>query len=473
MYSRQHRTSNNSSNSSDKPAPNQFAPRPFVVQRKTEEVAPQQDQTPEEQTQKEEAKQYKSAFIDASKFTPRPPAKTPRVQMKLTLGQPGDMYQQQTVLSNPVAIQPQANTDLSPAQNPKLEPEVKADEVSNKALEIQRLSESGDNGDEDANVHLGEPIAPSARLALAPTQLPPIPNSILRQTVQGSVTQKLLWQRFWQLVGKKFGVRITAAGAAAIADGPLPFGDLISAGLALWMVWDLVENWDTYWQETVKEVEREQTVPQAIPQTDADAIPRPNTQKQKQDINFYHGTDEATAKKFQGGLPVRAIGGGEFGQGFYTFIEQNPAEIVAAEYTRNRRPPLPKWGVVKFMIPVDIFAQYFGIGAIAALMQGKLGNILYFPDQQTPVEVTYPNDVLPGFKQSFTWKEFVEKNRQLRRENKKDMSWPYDLIVGPLKGKVEGYKYGVNQFMFNQKGVSMLNDKKVKRNVVAQGDTGI
>ncbi|BAZ31579.1 hypothetical protein NIES4074_40520 [Cylindrospermum sp. NIES-4074] len=115
------------------------------------------------------------------------------------------------------------------------------------------------------NLHLGAPKAQSARVALAPTKLPPVPNSVLRHTVQRRVTQKLLWQRFWQLVGKRFGVRITTAGAAAIADGPLPIGDLISAGLALWMLWDLVGNWDTYWQQTVEEVEQEQTVPQAIP----------------------------------------------------------------------------------------------------------------------------------------------------------------------------------------------------------------
>jgi hypothetical protein len=56
-------------------------------------------------------------------------------------------------------------------------------------------------------------------------------------------------------------VRITIAAATAIADGPLPIGDLISAGLELWMLWDLVGNWDTYWQQTVEEVEQEQTVP--------------------------------------------------------------------------------------------------------------------------------------------------------------------------------------------------------------------
>ncbi|AFZ25441.1 hypothetical protein Cylst_3287 [Cylindrospermum stagnale PCC 7417] len=83
MYSRQHRTSKNSSNSSNKPASNQFAPRRFVVQPKTEEVAPQQDQTPAKEAQREETQQYKDGFIDFSKLTPRPsPARTPRLQMQ-------------------------------------------------------------------------------------------------------------------------------------------------------------------------------------------------------------------------------------------------------------------------------------------------------------------------------------------------------------------------------------------------------
>jgi hypothetical protein len=96
MYSRQHRTSKNSSKSSDKLFTNQFAPRPFVVQPKTEPSQPQQDQTPEVQTQGKEVKEYKSALIDASKFTRRAtPAVTPQVQMKLTIGQPGDKYEQE------------------------------------------------------------------------------------------------------------------------------------------------------------------------------------------------------------------------------------------------------------------------------------------------------------------------------------------------------------------------------------------
>lgn len=45
-----------------------------------------------------------------------------------------------------------------------------------------------------------------------------------------------------------------ALGLAA-ADGPLPIGDLISLGMTIWMVWDLIEMWDQLWQEADDEVQ--------------------------------------------------------------------------------------------------------------------------------------------------------------------------------------------------------------------------
>lgn len=69
MYSRQHRTSKNSSNSSDKAAPSQFAPRPFAPYPTSEAVAPQQQQTPDLQTQGEEVKESKSASQDTEPLT--------------------------------------------------------------------------------------------------------------------------------------------------------------------------------------------------------------------------------------------------------------------------------------------------------------------------------------------------------------------------------------------------------------------
>jgi hypothetical protein len=104
MYSRQHRTAKTSSDSHDIPAPNQFAPRGFGVQPKTEVATPQQQQTPDLQTQGQEVKQYKSGLIDPSKFTRRSsPSVTPQVQMKLTIGQSGDKYEKEPEIASPIA----------------------------------------------------------------------------------------------------------------------------------------------------------------------------------------------------------------------------------------------------------------------------------------------------------------------------------------------------------------------------------
>ncbi|BAZ32203.1 hypothetical protein NIES4074_47050 [Cylindrospermum sp. NIES-4074] len=96
MYSRLHRISRKPSGSHDAPASNQFAPRPFVVQPQTEEVKPPQSQTADLQAKEEKSKEIASGFPDAAVFTRHvAPPKTPRVQMKLTIGQAGDKYEQE------------------------------------------------------------------------------------------------------------------------------------------------------------------------------------------------------------------------------------------------------------------------------------------------------------------------------------------------------------------------------------------
>ncbi|MBH8560921.1 DUF4157 domain-containing protein [Nostoc sp. CENA67] len=94
MYSRQHRTAQTSAKSSDTPVSNQFAPRGFVVQPQAEEVT--QQQTPDLQTESAKERQFSSDFLDIS-VSPRniTPPLQPRIQMKLTIGQPGDKYEQE------------------------------------------------------------------------------------------------------------------------------------------------------------------------------------------------------------------------------------------------------------------------------------------------------------------------------------------------------------------------------------------
>lgn len=89
MYKRQNGTGKASGNHSDVVA-NQFAPRRFVVQPQTEE----QNQTPDLQA-KSQITPVKN-FANISMFPPdyQPPS-PPRVQMKLTIGEPGDKYEQE------------------------------------------------------------------------------------------------------------------------------------------------------------------------------------------------------------------------------------------------------------------------------------------------------------------------------------------------------------------------------------------
>ncbi|YAF94638.1 MAG: DUF4157 domain-containing protein [Nodularia sp. CChRGM 3473] len=80
--------------SSESSSKNQFAPRSFKVPT-PEEVTPQQEQTPDLQTQSNNTEQLDHGLLNPSVFRYIPPAPIPRLQMKLTIGQPGDKYEQQ------------------------------------------------------------------------------------------------------------------------------------------------------------------------------------------------------------------------------------------------------------------------------------------------------------------------------------------------------------------------------------------
>lgn len=57
------------------------------------------------------------------------------------------------------------------------------------------------------------------------------------------------WKYFWKAVAARFAVRGGAAAALAVADGPLPIGDLIAAGLAIWTVVDIIRLSDELWRD--------------------------------------------------------------------------------------------------------------------------------------------------------------------------------------------------------------------------------
>jgi hypothetical protein len=57
------------------------------------------------------------------------------------------------------------------------------------------------------------------------------------------------WKYFWKAVAKRFAARGAAAALLAAADGPLPIGDLIAVGLAVWTIVDIIRLSDTLWTE--------------------------------------------------------------------------------------------------------------------------------------------------------------------------------------------------------------------------------
>lgn len=65
-------------------------------------------------------------------------------------------------------------------------------------------------------------------------------------------TGRVGWNYFWKAVAKRFAVRGTAALALSAADGPLPVGELISLGLAIWTIVDIIRLSDELWADAAK-----------------------------------------------------------------------------------------------------------------------------------------------------------------------------------------------------------------------------
>lgn len=87
-----------------------------------------------------------------------------------------------------------------------------------------------------------------------------------------SVARSLLWRRFWRAVARRFAVRAGTAAALALADGPLPVGDLLSLGLTIWTVYEIIELWDELWEEAEREAQAETEEP--LPEIPIPPLPR-------------------------------------------------------------------------------------------------------------------------------------------------------------------------------------------------------
>lgn len=57
------------------------------------------------------------------------------------------------------------------------------------------------------------------------------------------------WKYFWKAVIRRFAVRGATAALLAAADGPLPVGDLVAAGMFIWTIVDIVRFRDELWRD--------------------------------------------------------------------------------------------------------------------------------------------------------------------------------------------------------------------------------
>lgn len=57
------------------------------------------------------------------------------------------------------------------------------------------------------------------------------------------------WKHFWKAVAKRFAARGALAAVLSVADGPLPVGELIAAGMAIWTIVDVIRLSDILWQD--------------------------------------------------------------------------------------------------------------------------------------------------------------------------------------------------------------------------------
>lgn len=108
---------------------------------------------------------------------------------------------------------------------------------------------------------------------LLPRSSPPVRTAPSLRVIEGGLSratarsaERTGWRYFWRAVIRRFGLRAAIAAALAAADGPLPIGELIDIGLALWTIWEIVQLWDVIWTEASQIQVQEQRAPESQPQ---------------------------------------------------------------------------------------------------------------------------------------------------------------------------------------------------------------
>lgn len=76
-------------------------------------------------------------------------------------------------------------------------------------------------------------------------------------TLAAATAATVGWKYFWKAVAKRFAARGALAAVLAAADGPLPVGELIAAGFAIWTVVDVIRLSDQLWRDAADIARRE------------------------------------------------------------------------------------------------------------------------------------------------------------------------------------------------------------------------
>ena len=84
-----------------------------------------------------------------------------------------------------------------------------------------------------------------------------VPVAVATGLATAVVVGRALWPHFWRVVVRRFAVRGAVAAALSLADGPLPFGELVSLGLALVTVIQIIDSWNELWREADQLAARE------------------------------------------------------------------------------------------------------------------------------------------------------------------------------------------------------------------------
>lgn len=74
-----------------------------------------------------------------------------------------------------------------------------------------------------------------------------LPIAVAGTAVVATVAGRALWRHFWRVVVQRFAIRGAAALALSAADGPLPFGELISLGMAIVTIGQIAYEWNDLW----------------------------------------------------------------------------------------------------------------------------------------------------------------------------------------------------------------------------------